>query len=594
MSIILTSRPYGHRLDTTITYTGSLTMFASKVAVTTPIPHGLTSGQWIYVQSPVAEYNGFKYVDVGNATQFTFSDNGPHSDGGVEHVDWIQDAPVTYQISAGEHGVNAVHNPIVYELFSNVYPNNGAGDSYYPATVVSQSNAEGYTKLTLSGNVFNVGNFTVDANEGTWITIGEDGPYQITTKISDSIIVINLTYDAAKVWSGPVVKYFTNYVINVNIYVGFEAGHPWAYLKPFVLASTLQLTPNAQGYVKFSISEVVRSFITTRNRPDLGTLPNNTDFAAQFFIEYYESWDQSDGNEIYRYETVPVPDSSHFIGLAINAMMPFKSIGAGAMDDYVGIGTMPAKWLTLQDRITWIKDQYFDISFILYNYVHTSIQSYVNGELVATITDPGDGVIRVPVLFDTEGEKCLQLSVPPIPARGFEPIVLSNMFCACGCTWTLGANPTVVVNPSANSGYLTLSFDGFPGRPYTFEYSILVEHVSGSGTHIQGIRVLLMDSDCDIHAEESDSSFNTGVKTGTVVLTPTVFASTVAIKVTNISTIPVARFTVQSFNLIGAPAIEAQPITEMICIDVVDQCDSTFIPDDNIRLLEDGDFRILE
>ena len=43
------------------------------------------------------------------------------------------------------------------------------------------------------------------------------------------------------------------------------------------------------------------------------------------------------------------------------------------------------------------------------------------------------------------------------------------------------------------------------------------------------------------------------------------------------------------------PAVPAQLITERICIDVIEECDTTFIQEpDDIRLTEDGDFRILE
>jgi hypothetical protein len=40
--------------------------------------------------------------------------------------------------------------------------------------------------------------------------------------------------------------------------------------------------------------------------------------------------------------------------------------------------------------------------------------------------------------------------------------------------------------------------------------------------------------------------------------------------------------------------VPAQTITETICIKILEECDDTFISDEDIRLTEDGDFRILE
>jgi hypothetical protein len=56
-------------------------------------------------------------------------------------------------------------------------------------------------------------------------------------------------------------------------------------VKPIAKVTTLKFTPDDDGNAKFSISEIVRSYLITRNKLDLNTLPNNTDFSTSFYID---------------------------------------------------------------------------------------------------------------------------------------------------------------------------------------------------------------------------------------------------------------------------------------------------------------------
>jgi hypothetical protein len=592
--IFVIQRPLGHKLSDT-ELQGSLTDFVGKVAVTTGFSHGLETGQYIFIQSNVSEYNGYKYITVSNATQFTFADNGPTIDGSVLNVDWVQDAIITYQVSVYDHGVNAVHNPIVYEMYSNVYPTNSQGEIYYPASVVSQSNENGYTRLELSGNIINSDTFLYDAYALSYITIGEDGPYQIITKISDSIVVINHAYDAAKVWSGPVIKYFTNYSINVNVWAGYESTHPSYSSKPFELAATLQFIPDSGGVIKFSISEILKSYITTRNKLDLGTLPNNTDFSVQFYIEYFESYDQSNGLEITTFADSPTSDQSEFQGLAINAMMPFKSIDAGAMSEqvYGFSASYLAKWLSLQEEITWIVDKFMDLSFILNDYgMYDSLDLWINGQLSEVMPNPGDGVIRIPLTFDAAGEYCVQMYRPGIPADPGFGIDLNSFINCNGGTWTLGATPTVTLPLITDSGYASQPFPSFAGATYTITYQI--EILASAGSPIVQIRIALMNDDCDVVAYDSDLYVSAGVKVDVMNITPTTNATRIGVYINNLTLTNSKTIELQGLTFDGATAVSSIPITEEMCITVVEECDTTFIPENNIRLLEDGSFRLLE
>lgn len=575
------SRPTGYKLadpvlDAAVTDSGGVAIF------TTAFSHALTTGNHVYIQSNVEAYNGFKTVDVLSATQFRIADQ----DSDTDFIQYYSDQYATYQVAIMGHGVVAAHNPIVYELESTLYPENVEGEAYVPAVVASHSNSNGYTQLTLSGNL-------EDATALAWIMI--DGvAYQITSVISDSIVVINHAYDAADTFPGPVVKYYNNYCINVNVWSGYDAGHPWYAQKPYELFATLRLIPNDDNQVKFSISEIVRSAIITRNKLDLNTLPNNIDFSTGFYISYFETYDESDGLTVTTHTGSLTYDS--LIGLAINAMMPFKGKYVSHMSEYINYQTYLAKWLVLQDRMTWIVGKFMDLSFIIASQLD-NIDIYINGEVSQTISDAGFGVIRVPLTFDTAGEYCIQAYKQAIAARSASNLIrLFMLNCADG-TWEEPNPPTLnfpqITLPSfGDSGYVYRDFTSNQGIAHGFTYEITITTGSATTTRVY---MALMDSNCNVLAEDSNNHFTGGVITGSISLTPTADGSRLGIRVVNNTLISSRTYQLTDLDFTGSAGGPAEAITESYCIDVVAECDSTIIPDmDNIRLLEDGDFRILE
>lgn len=579
--ITVTQRPLGHSISDN-EVTAAVTDSSGDALFTVAGGHGMDTGAYVFIQSDVEAYNGYKYITAPNGLTFNISDTDTS-----DIITFRKETEATYRVAFRNHSVVAVHNPIVYELETDLYPTNVDGEAYVPAVVTSQANENGYTKLQLSINI-------TDATALEWVSI-DGNVYQIIEAISDSEIVINHAYNAADTWLGPVIKYYNNYCINVEVWCGYEAGppsnHPYAYLKPMAKVATLKFTPDENNKAKFSISEIVKSYIITRNKLDLESLPNNTDFSTQFYIVYYETYDESDGFEITTFQGDPTVDST--LGLAINAMMPFKSIDAGYMSEYLDWGSIQnARWLTLQSTMRWIVGQYMDLSFIVYQrFGYTIIDIWDNDEIIQSIETTGDGVIRIPLIFETAGTHCIQARNPAIPAQGGSAIVLSDMFNACGGSWVTGASPNIVVAPQDESGYLTFSFNSYPTLNYQFDYDITV---AGAGATLIQIRILLMSSSCEIFTYDFDNIFSTGSNTGSITLSPPVYASTVAINILNNGFIDSKTITVNSFVFQGTPALPATALTEQMCIEVVEECDSTFFSDADIRLLEDGDYRILE
>lgn len=604
--ITVISRPYGHKLGPAVQ--GTVSDFSGKALITTLFSHGLVQGDWVYIESTIDAYNGYMKVADHSATQFTFT-----PDTLANQVDYYSSVTLEYSASVLDHGVNAVHNPIVYELASDIFPYNSIDEQYFPATVSSTENDNGYTKLILSGNILSE---TAFIDELMWITIGDAGPYQILTKISDSIYVINLAYDSDNDFPGPVVRYLYNYCIHVDVYCGFGSSHPWHDYKPYELACSLKFTPPEGNSVKFSIAEAVKGYMNTRNKPDLSTLPNNLDFGCGFYIVYYESYDNVEDGEIVTYESERTSDQSEFEGLAINAMMPFKSMDAGAMSDYVDFDVYLADWLVLQDTMTWIVGLFMDLSFIN---IHedTDILILINGELSQTLDNPGVGVLRIPLTFETAGEYCVQAWVPSnpgspevtnditadIPLKG-EWYSLST---AVGqVAWTIDAQPDVHLTggtPGApkTSEYLTFDYDFVSGRQYTISIR-LGASTAGTPLNPRSTRLSVFD------ASNAELAYGTGIVTTgsyewtTVNFTAPDGAVKAGIRINSGSSDrtvvwegdPTTDVVVTEVTP-EVPATDAAQITESFCITVVDECDNTIVPGmDDIRLLEDGDFRLLE
>src|SRR5688572_3520947 len=398
MAITVIKRPIGHKLDTNQQTGQIIDNGAGYALVYTGTAHGLSDGDYILLESNFDTYNGFKYVDSIAYDSFLIKDSEESAP-----IEFVQNADITFYISVLNHGWQCVHLPIVYELESDLYPTNVDEESYVPITVVSQSDDNGYTRLALSKAL-------TDDNVYSKIAIIGDGDlagvYTITTSYQPWNVTINLLYDAGNNFSGYIiVKYYDNYAINVNVWAGLPSDHRWEARKPFEIAATLRFIPDSDNRVKFSISEVLRAYINTRNNLTLDTLPNNLDFLVAFYIEYYETYDQSDGEDVTTFTGSETEDN--FEGQAVNAMLPFKSESISFMSDFINELSHLSRWLTLFENPVIVYGYFYDISF-LNQYNGADILITKGGIDYLTIENPGYGIIRVPVeAEDDETEICL-------------------------------------------------------------------------------------------------------------------------------------------------------------------------------------------
>lgn len=596
--LTLLSQPLGHKLDTTPQQAQIIDDGTGVALVYTGTAHGLADGAYVYIDSNFDSYNGYKYVDSISYDAFKIKD----SENG-DYVDFIQQADIYFYISVLEHGFQCVHLPIVYELESDLYPSNTGEEDYTPNTVVSQSDENGYTRLALSAALTN----PVALSKIEFVGTGPlAGVYRIITVYEDWNVVIDLAYSASNSFSGyQIVRYYDNYAVNVKVYAGYPVDHRWVDTKPIEVAATLRFIPDSNNRVKFSISEVLRSYINLRNNLTLDTLPNNTDFSVSFYIGFYESYDDSDGEEITTTNGEETGDD--FIGWAINAKLPFKSENISFLSDYISEENHPARWLTLFDRPVMVVGYFFDLSF-LNRFSSTDILILVNGELNQTIENPGAGVIRVPLEFDTAGEYCVKAITTGSPESGgvTSPITLPDLntgvnIAGAGTDWATGSNPSVVM--PAYSGLVEIKESDILAFDYTFnagyEYVFTV-NLGSTGTEDGLMRIIILDSSNNVLYSAVIATWVTGGShSGSDTFTAPVGAVKYGFKVDK-AVVPGSPTQTVDIDSVSAtettpivPAVDAQDITETICIDVVAECSPT-ITEDGARLDEDGEFRLLE
>lgn len=604
MAISLIKRPIGHKIAVT-GYDGSVVNSTGDAAVYTGIAHGMVDGDYIFIDSNIDAYNGFRYVDSVAYDTFKIkeSENGAY-------IEFKQAVDITFYISVLNHYWQCVHLPIVYELESDISPNNVGEESYLPNTVVSYSNNAGYVQLNLARALSDPEELTkIELVGGTMA-----GVYQILTVLQPWSVVIDLVYSASYSFTGSVVvKYYDNYAINVNVYAGFESGHPWESVKPFELAATLRFIPDDDNLVKFSIAEILKGYIETRNKLDLDTLPNNTDFMVSFYIAFFETYDQSDGEEVTTLTGSVTTDT--VTGYAVNAMLPFKNMSSGHMSDYVSVENYPAPWLTLFDRPIIIIDHFFDLSFInqfdgditVTNF--KSLDGIVLDTEITTLTNPGKGILRVPLIGESGFDQyCVQAStvgqaeIPGVTSAVTLPVLSSGVNIAgSGANWTPGANPSISQGPGihpAASDKWAISFGFVVDYAYVFTFDI--DYNFDASTSNNFIVFVVLDSSNNILYSQGSTVIAPGASgtyTGPVSFVAPVGAVKYGFYIFSQGEFGSYSVDIDSITATQTtpttPAVDAQIITEQICLDVISECDSTHLIND-YRLTQGGDLRELE
>lgn len=588
--VTVVKNPQGHKIidqaiDAAVTN-------ASGDALITLASHGLSDGDHVYITSDLDEYNGFWYVTEIDVDTFKISEYATSG-----FVSYYQDADITYY-KTNSHDWSSVFLPIVYKVESDLWPVNTV-DTATTISVTSDDN--GYLSIITAGAI----KAGIQAYDFVKISNAADpnvnGVWQVVEVTSSSNIVIDAAYTSVYLVGATVQYYYNNYQVKVKVYAGLPAGHPWEDKKPYEEMAELSLTPDADNIAMFSISDYIKGKTEIRNNPTLFSMPLNLDAFTGYYIAVAESYDGSDGYTVTTEESEYVDDT--FEGYAVAGKLPFKNMYAGDYADYVYTDGSPAFWLTSMERLLAVEDKHFDISFIK-NWdggFILRIDKYLNGDLNntedITYTDQGHGVYRIPITADavynafcvtirTLGE-ATGITLPALTewaTRSTDPALID---------WTDGAAPTVsltggVSTPTA-SEYTVADYDFIDGGVYTITINY-TQSASGGGTST--FRVVVMDDSFNIIDQDQNNFIVDGTNDVVLSFTATALSTKIGVRFA----VPLQSSATVVINSVSATVTLTDiTFTEEICIDMLESCDAAtgFIPTD-IRLLEDGSYRILE
>lgn len=578
MAVTVISYPQGHKLANTL-YSAEIVDSAGDALVVHSTT--VTDGAHVYIESNIERYAGFKFVIEVSPTSFKIRD-----DIGGDEISFVQESDITFQISILEHTWQSVHLPIVYKLTSTLFPNNSVDPE---RTVLSFADLNGYTYLTVSDSIGSVTSFeALDFVKIVGAASSEvNGVFQIIFRNAGDIFSIDLAYDSTYDFTGATVQlYKSNYFVTVEVYSGLESGHRWDDQKPSQLAATLRLIPDGNNLIQFSISEILKGQINTRNNLQLDTLPNNLDFYTQFHIAWYESYDLADDGEIVVFDGSTTVDS--FIGNAVNSMTPFKSLNESFMSDYIdaGDGLLLPRWLTLSDRPVAVVGHYFDLSFLLSRATAITVTIFKRVGAIVTSTEiieipnPGIGVIRVPINIESGYDMYCVQAQGPGSSEDLDLLLFGNT--GSGSDWDLDATPASVGTSSSKILYKDFTFA--VGTSYDL---LLTFNYFTSGATTGNITFAVYTSSNVIVYSEVDP---TPIGDGTYSM-PLTFLADASITRIGVQISAGKSGLIQVTDV--SVSTSAINITEQICIDIISECGDTFT-NDNLRITETELFRELE
>lgn len=489
MALTVVDRPYGFELGSAVTgfCIGNNYGFANVQKAA----HGLTTGQYVYVTSDVSAYNGFWYVQVFTINEFYLR---KHS--GAANQAFIRSTcNATYYVCS-THNWSCVHLPIVYRLSSNKWPINTADTI---RTVTTDTDNFGFTELGLSGAINSVMGDLISV-----VVNGVTGLYRIISYVASNQFTINLAYDASNTF-GNVQDYANNYHARIRIYSGLDIPHTYQSMNPYAQTLEIRAVPDEDGIITVNINEYLKSDINILNNDLLlGSRPNNVDAYCQFYIEFAESYDDSDGTDVGTFVSSYTSDKANFQGYAVNAKLPFKNIHSGSLTEYL-MNKTTAKFLTLftipvifacEDDNTVC---YNDISFInpgtypaglflRQTYYIDGVQQSTTDKTITDSHTPGVYTVqpdnpscnhdRVDLTVYSTAENAATDAILGLPFASGQQTTSANVdWVASGGFGT----PQVTLTSGQDSERIFFAKKFYKGRQYTVTLSLQRVSVGGSG-----------------------------------------------------------------------------------------------------------------
>lgn len=241
------------------------------------------------------------------------------------------------------------------------------------------------------------------------------------------------------------------------------------------------------------------------------------------------------------------------------------------------------------------------------------LKKYISSDYYLTETveyqSQGIGVYRIPLIPDSQYIKyCIKAKVPGNSGTPSEetsvddfPDLALFVQTGSGASWILGAAPTVT-NPGAgfpgvSSKILYADYSFIDGYTYKITTNYTKDYNSGT-SNPRAISISSRNSANTIIETLNHATFASpgGTESFDFTFVATSTTTRLALFTTDGSNIDLTINSIEATQTNPEiPATNEHDITEEICVDIIEECDVTsgFMPEE-IRLLEDGDYRLLE
>lgn len=300
-------------------------------------------------------------------------------------------------------GFNCVHLPLVYKISNDKFPTNSV-DSV--VSVTGGGNEFGYWRIDTSADI-KVG---IQVLDYVLLTInGVQEVHQVIQVYADDSVIVDVK--APTISAGiPITDaqfYYNNYHTKIKVYAGLRTGHTLNADKPTRLITSINVVPGSDNVTVINLNEFIKTDIDILNN-DLGlyTLQNDIDAFTEFYIEYAESYDSSDGNLISTYISSYTSDSSNY-AVAVNSKLPFQNGNGGMMSNYEDGND----FLTTFQYPVLFNGYYYDIFILrgLSSPSNLTVERYKDGTLQTTdtisIDSKDEGVYRIPLTVSADEDQ---------------------------------------------------------------------------------------------------------------------------------------------------------------------------------------------
>jgi hypothetical protein len=217
---------------------------------------------------------------------------------------YVNNPPSAYDEAYYNSRWVAGHLPIQYKISNTKWPENTEDDVN---NICAVSDINGFAQLNICGTYetyvkyeyIKIENSTVGSYNGVW---------QILNVVNSTTLTISAAYNGTA--TGTVQRYYNNYHNLVKVYAGIPSYHQYDSEDPMSLIATLKIFPNSDNISIADISGLIQAKLNCDNDRDQISAPNDLNAWTGFYIQYAESYDQSDGATVSQFTSTYTTDNN--------------------------------------------------------------------------------------------------------------------------------------------------------------------------------------------------------------------------------------------------------------------------------------------